>query len=262
MATTAALGCGNKTVQNFCPTVQPTGGDVVGSWTSSAQCTAPYDRLVSTDWCSQLVFDDTGIRVLMLGHPQMVFKTGTVTFTDTTGGMMPGATSGNFTSMLHFESIVEPDATPGQGNNVIFFPRQCLTAYGRTQPHTCDDLTAALGGFLADPSQANQSFRLQPLQLFPNYPPGTAPQANYVTYDCKDDPVRDGCNCGYTVTLDAPDTGQWGIDGAGTLTLYSASSAPAYINDYGAGPKELAMSGQGGIDIFGQQGLRYLIFSR
>ena len=127
VATTIALGCGNKTVQDFCPTVEPTGGDVVGSWTTASQCTAPYDRLVSTDWCSQLVFDDTGIRVLMLGHPQMVLKTGSVMFSDTTGGTMAGATSGNFVSMLHFESVVDADAIPMNGNNTVFFPRVCLT---------------------------------------------------------------------------------------------------------------------------------------
>jgi hypothetical protein len=258
---TTTLACGRTTVQDYCPTVEPSGGDVVGSWATNSQCTAPYDRLASTDWCSQLVFDDTGIRVLMLGHPQMIFKTGTVSFTDPSGGMTAGASQGIFTSMLHFESVPDPDAVPGQGNNRIFFPRSCLTAGGRTQGTSCDDLTAALGGFLADPSQANQSFRILPLSQFPNYPPGTAPQANYTTYDCVSDVARNGCSCGYTVTLDVPDTGGWGIDG-GVLSLYSASSAPAYVNDYAASASVLAMSGHGGIDIFGQQGLRLLTFSR
>jgi hypothetical protein len=253
---TATLGCSNVT-QDYCPTVAATGGDVVGAWQSSSQCTAPTDRASSGDWCNQLVFDNTGIRALLLGHPAMSFATGTVTYTDASGNMTAGATMGGFTSLLHFVSV--PDAS--DGFNHVFFPRACLNAYGRTPAPTCDDLTGALGDFLADQSQANQSYRLLPLSAFPNYPPGTAPNATYNTMDCIPDAVQDGCDCTYSVTLDAPDTGQWGISN-GVLTMYSASSAPAYVNNYGAGGGQLAMSGEGGLDIFGQTALRYLTFKK
>jgi len=248
----AGLGCGAKTTQDYCPTVDATGGSVIGSWETNAStqyCVAPYSRLASGDWCSQLVFDQSSIRNLMLGHPDMAFKSGSISFTDGNGAFTE-ATSGNYTSMLTFE-----------GSESMWFPRACLDAYGHVPALTCDDMTAALGGYLADDSAANQSFRNLPLSQFPNYPPGLAPQAVYVTMDCKDD-ARGGCSCPYTVQLNVPDKGQWGVDGAGTLTLFSSTSAPAYPNIYGAGNGQLAISGQTGFDLLGQQGLRMIAFAK
>jgi hypothetical protein len=248
-----ALGCGGTTTQNYCPTIDATGGSVVGAWTTNATtpfCAAPYDRVSSGDWCSQLTLDNNGIRTLMLGHPMLEFKTGTITFTDA-NGTMTAATSGNYTSMLHFEAA-----------DTAFFPRVCIDAFGATPPPTCDDLTSDLGNFLAsDPGSANASFRVTPVNLLPSYPPGTGPQAVYTTMDCVADPVKDGCSCPYVVGLDAPDVGQWSVEGT-TLTLYSASSALPYVNDFAASGTELAMSGHGGLDLLGQIGLRMLTLAK
>jgi hypothetical protein len=248
-----ALGCTGTTTQTYCPTVDATGGSVVGTWETRAGqtqfCVAPYDRVSSGDWCSQLVFDSSGIRSLMLGHPQMNFVSGTIAFTDP-NGQLTDVTSGSYTSDLQFE-----------GKDSVWFPRPCIDAYGHVPPATCDDLTSNIGQFLSDGSSANQSFRNLPISQFPNYPPGTVPQATYTTGDCEIDP-RGGCTCPYSVGLDVPDKGQWGVDGAGTLTLFSETSAPPYINDYGAGNGSLAISGHLGVDLLGQTGLRMLTFAK
>jgi hypothetical protein len=258
-----ALSCAGTTTQDYCPTVTASGGSVVGTWTTNnttAFCAAPYDRVSNGDWCSQLVWDPSGIRLLMLGHPVLSFKTGTIMFTDA-NGQLTDAQAGNYTSMLHFETD-QPET--------VWFPQACLEAYGRplaaTQQQLCDQLTGDFGQYLSDGSAANQSFRNLSLMQFPNYPLGTAPQAVYSTMDCNADMDRGGCACKYLVGLDVPDKGQWGTQD-GTLTLFSAASAPAYGSDYGVGKDAngqfvLAVSGQAGVDLLGQTGLRMLSFAK
>jgi hypothetical protein len=255
---TAAIGCGATTTQDYCPTVDATGGSVVGSWATTSStpfCVAPYVRVSSGDWCSQLFYgpDPGNISNVQLGHPELPFKTGSITFTDANGGNTD-AQSGNYTSLLHFE-----------GTDSMWFPRQCMDAYGHVPAPTCDDLTSALGAYLADDGAAIQSFRALNVYQFnmqyPSYPPGLAPRAIYTTMDCSADP-RGGCDCPYTVGLDVPDKGQWGIDGAGTLTIFSGTSAPAYPNNYGSSGGTLAISGHGGYDLLGQPGLRMIQFAK
>jgi hypothetical protein len=254
---TAALGC-SGTTQDYCPTVDATGGNVVGSWSTNSTtpfCVAPYARVASGDWCSQLVFDTSGIRNLQLGHPDLPFKSGSITFNDENGTLADTQSkSGSYTSKLHFE-----------GTDTMWFPRACMDAYGHVPALTCDDMTGALGQYLADDTAAIQAFRslnvMQTMTQLPTYPVGLAPRAIYTTMDCKDDP-RGGCSCPYIVGLDVPDAGKWGVDGAGTLTLFSDTAAPAYPNVYGASAGSLAISGQDGFDLLGQPGLRMIQFAK
>jgi hypothetical protein len=206
--------------------------------------------VASGDWCSQLVFDTSGIRNLQLGHPELPFTGGTLSFTDDSGQ----GQHGTYTSLLHF-----------QGSDTMWFPQACMDAYGHVPPLTCDDMTSGLGEYLADDTQAIQAFRslnvMQTMTQLPTYPIGLAPRAIYTTMDCSADP-RGGCSCPYLVGLDVPDKGQWGVDGAGKLTLFSGTSAPAYPNDYGADGKTLGISGHEGFDLFGQPGLRMIQFAK
>jgi hypothetical protein len=253
MALATLLGCGAKTTQDYCPTVDPTGGNVVGNWATTSStpfCVAPYARVASGDWCSQLVFDTSGIRNLQLGHPDLPFKGATMSFTaDDTQGQ-----HGSYMSTVSF-----------QGTDTMWFPRACMDAYGHVPPLTCDDMTAALGQYLADDTAAIQAFRslnvMQTMTQLPTYPVGLAPRAVYTTMDCMEDP-RGGCSCPYIVGLDVPDKGTWGVDGAGTLTLFSDTAAPAYPNVYGASGTTLAISGQDGFDLLGQPGLRMIQFAK
>jgi hypothetical protein len=250
IAVSAALGCASAVTQDYCPTASATGGDVTGTWQVNAQtgssCTAPYDRVTSGDWCSQLYYNTGGtISTVMLGHPFLAFSTGTATFMGS-----PGATSGLYTSDLKFV-----------GHDTVVFPRSCLNAYGANP--SCDDLTSALGQWGIQTAAENSSFRLVPLTAPQvDYPPGTQPQATYnFGNGCVDDRATGGCSCPYEVDLDAPDLGQWAVAGS-TLTLYSGSSAPPYITDFSAGGGQLEMSGQGGVDLLGQTGLRLLTFTK
>jgi hypothetical protein len=235
-----ASGCAAKSENYGCPTVDATGGAVIGDWNVTSACTAEYDRVTSGDWCSQLVFDANGVRQAYLGHPTLKFKSGKLSFIG----------NGSYTSELSFETL------PGEARTT--FPYSCLTAYGK-EP-SCGELTGALEGYLSDQGAAQQSYRLTPLQLIPFYPVGLVPQPSYSSIDCQDD-GHNGCACSYTVGLVVPDRGQFASVGT-TLTLYSETSALPYANDYSSDGASLAMTGRDGFDVMGQLGLRTLVFSK
>src|SRR4029079_4405355 len=63
VAALSAVGCGSGThsVNDYCAPLASTGGDPMGNWEVTASCQVPYARTASDDWCSRLVYDNSGV---------------------------------------------------------------------------------------------------------------------------------------------------------------------------------------------------------
>jgi hypothetical protein len=260
MALLVVSGCAAKVENYNCPTVDATGdpGNILGGSTWALDdntCMATYDRVQSGDWCSQLVYDASGVRFVMLGHgmvaPQKDMRDSTGELTSTSE--IKFAADSTYTSTLTF-----------QGPGETYFPSSCLRAYGSAP--SCDDLVAGLGANLADNGAAIQSYRLTPLGLLPSFPPEVTPQPSYFLFDCQGEggvkPTSNGCHCTYTVRLVVPDKGTWAVHDQNRLTLFSITEAIPFENDFSAVGSALAMTGHGGLDLMGQPGLRTLVFKK
>jgi hypothetical protein len=252
--------CAPKNDPLGCPSVDPTGGDVTGAWTPATYCSAKYDPVTSNDWCSQLIYDANGVRLVMLGHPFLPLEPKTpeadlqtdpklradmTTHLSFTPAKMPPNDSNTYESVLIFGPV------PTRTN----FSKACLTAYGQTIPDgDCSVFQDALQSFLGDDGSAWQSFNLTPLMFQPNFF-GHLPRPQYSNFTCDDDHAG-GCTCSYDVSQQVKDVGTWSTDRMGILTLYSATEALPYDHDYAASATTLSISGLDGLDVMGQHGLR------
>jgi hypothetical protein len=275
----SSAGCEPKEDTYGCKPITPTGeakpGDITGDWEisqSSEFCTAQYDRVVSNDWCSQLVWDANGVRQVYLGHPWLSVNTKSLS----------GAPSGltlnadempdpNDPSKMITEKTYRSDLPFGPSAATTTFPRACLTAYG--QPgDSCGDFQKALIKYVGynsaepdkgDKGSAWQSFNLLSLQFQPNYPQGLVPAPGYSGITCLPaTSAGGGCTCTYNVSLDIHDTGTWTNERGTILSLYSDSATLPYDTDYATDGTILGMSGHDGFDLLGQRGLRRLTWTR
>jgi hypothetical protein len=249
----STVACGPKEDHYGCNPVEATGGTVIGAWDVDSSCPARYDRVVSNDWCSQLVWDANGVHQAYLGHQWMSVSAPTadnppssLAITQGPSLVDPTKIENRYTSELKFG----PTTTP------VTFPRACIEAYGQSADD-CDVFAGALTLYLGDQSSAWQAFNNSSIMLQPQYPQGLVPQPSFFNIFCE--PVTSsagGCSCTYDVTLDVPDRGTW-TNGQGTiLTLYSDTAALPYDLDYASDGTLLGMSGHDGLDVMGQRGLR------
>jgi hypothetical protein len=274
----SSAGCEPKEDTYGCKPIVATGeaksGDVTGDWELSASsqfCTAHYDRVVSNDWCSQLVWDANGVRQVYLGHPWLAVNKSSLS----------GAPSGLTLNADEMPSPDDPakmitvrtyhsDIPFGPSSAMTTFPSACLAAYG--QPgNDCVAFQAALIKYVGynsaepdkgDKSSAWQSFNLVPLQYQPLYPQGLVPAPGYSKITCAPaTTAAGGCDCTYDVTLDTHDTGTWTNERGTILSLYSDSAALPYDTDYSTDGVTLGMSGHDGFDLLGQRGLRRLTWT-
>ncbi|HXK17739.1 MAG TPA: hypothetical protein VNG33_08050 [Polyangiaceae bacterium] len=236
-----SLGCsGTSSTNNYgCGVVSACGGDVDGSWTVNGACTNPYDPVTSGDWCSQLTIDGNGLRLAMLGHDVLAFKSASATF---------NAADNSYETQVAFAGASHKE-----------FPTACLTGFG--QEPTCTDLADKLTMYLSDTSAATQAFFLTPLQLLPQYPPGLAPKPSYSNFKCVDSANRDRCECTYAVGLSVLDKGVFSTS-SGQLSLFSSTEALPYVADYCVSGAQMQMTGHAGTDLLGQTGLRALTFKK
>jgi hypothetical protein len=268
VVTLATVACNPKEDSFGCKPVDASGGDVVGAWSINpalpTSCAARYERLVSNDWCSQLVWDANGVRQAYLGHPFLgIDATGirvsdgmttptSLTFTQAPALEDPTKIENKYEAELHF----------GPATASTTFPKSCLTAYG----HAADDCNVFAGDlttYLGDPSAAWQSFNNTALAFQPFYPNGLLPQPTFSNIMCNaETSSAGGCTCTYEITLDVPDHGTWTNERQTVLTLYSDTAAPPYDLDYSSDGSTLNMSGHEGLDVMGQRGLRKLIWRK
>jgi hypothetical protein len=255
----STAACAPKEDHYGCNPIDATGGAVIGSWDVDSSCPARYDRVVSNDWCSQLVWDANGVRQAYLGHPWMSVSAPTENNPPSSLKISmdptiedPTKLQNRYTSELKF----------GPETTEVSFPRACIEAYGQSADD-CDVFAGALTLYLGDAGAAWQSFNITSLANQPTYPQGLVPQPSFSNIFCE--PVTSsagGCSCKYDVTLDVPDRGTWTNAQYGILTLYSDTAAIPYDLDYASDGTSLGMSGHAGLDVMGQRGLRKVYWKK
>jgi hypothetical protein len=253
----STVACAPKEDDFGCNRIDATGGDVLGSWQIDRSCPARYDRVVSNDWCSQLVWDSNGVRQAYLGHPWMSVSSDVNSPSSLKISMEPTVEDptklqNRYTSELKFG----PETTD------VSFPRACIEAYGQSADD-CDVFAGALTLYLGDPGAAWQSFNITSLGNQPTYPPGLVPQPSFSNIFCeKVTSSAGGCDCKFDVTLDVPDRGTWTNAEGTILTLYSDTAAIPYDLDYASNGTNMGMSGHNGLDVMGQRGLRKVFWKK
>jgi hypothetical protein len=264
-----SVGCEPKDDTFGCKPVDATGGPLVEAdptnpkvmsktWLADKFCVAKYDRVTSNDWCSQIVWDMNGVRQAYLGHPELFVTAVGVDGKPTQLKLTQGPGLEDPTKTVY---SYEADLKLSMTQATTTFPSACLTAYGQTADD-CAVFGSALDMYLSDPSSAWQSFNLVPLQYQPFYPQGLLPQPSYLNMSCGPAADHNGCTCTYDVTLDIHDTGAWTNAKGSILSLYSDSAAPPFDQDYASDGSVLKMSGHDGLDVFGQRGLRTLLWRK
>jgi hypothetical protein len=249
----STAACAPKEDHYGCNPIDATGGAVIGAWDIDSSCPARYDRVVSNDWCSQLVWNANGVVQAYLGHPWMSVSAPTpdnppssLVLTQAPSIVDPTIIENRYTSELKF----------GPENVAVTFPKACLEAYGQPADD-CDVFAGALSLYLGDPSAAWQSFNITSIAFQPTYPQGLVPQPTFSNIFCDHEASgAGGCTCTYSVSLDVPDRGTWTNAQGTVLTLYSDTNAIPYDLDYSSDGNVLGMSGHAGLDVMGQRGLR------
>lgn len=249
----STVACAPKEDHFGCIPIDATGGSVIAAWDVDSSCPARYDRVVSNDWCSQLVWDANGVRQVYLGHPWMSVSAPTadnppssLVLTQGPSLVDPTKIENRYTSELKF----------GPETPAVTFPKACIEAYGQSADD-CDVFAGALTQFLGDPGSAWQAFNNTALAFQPLYPQGLVPQPSFSNLLCDHEASgAGGCSCTYEVTLDVPDRGAWTNEQGTILTLFSDSAAIPYDLDYSSDGTILGMSGHDGLDVMGQRGLR------
>ena len=260
VALLSTVACAPKEDDYGCNRIDATGGDVIGSWQIDRSCPARYDRVVSNDWCSQLVWDSNGVRQAYLGHPWMSVSAPTDTNPPSSLKIDMEPTIEDKTKL---ENRYTSELKFGPETTDVSFPRACIEAYGQSADD-CDVFAGALTLYLGDSSAAWQSFNITSLGNQPTYPQGLLPQPSFSNIFCeKVTSSAGGCDCKFDVTLDVPDRGAWTKNADGTiLTLYSDTAAIPYDLDYASNGTSMGMSGHDGLDVMGQRGLRKVFWKK
>jgi hypothetical protein len=233
----AAASCAQYTqVNNYCPTVESTGGDPTGDWLVTASCQVPYGRTSAADWCSNLNYNEIDVRDgLFLGSefiPISATKPSTVKYIrDPSCGQL----CGTYEAQLVFESPPDMPTT-------THFTRACLSQHLGASDGNCIDLQAKI------------------MALAENVLP------TITELKCDDEPDGSGgCACSYivsTATL-AADVGFWRV--RDNLLIHYPSAPQTTV----AGMADMAigtdgtntvmfMRGHEGVPLLAHDPLKYL----
>jgi hypothetical protein len=229
----AALGgCSNGTspVQSFCPPIESTGGNPVGTWTVTYACQVPYAQQSTADWCAQLVYGDGTVKDgLFLGQAFIPVDTmggSKVVFTEDPG--CPNHDCGTYMANLIFA-----------GPTTTKFPKGCLEQH--TPNPTCQDLQADM------------------LMLIMN---DVLPMIQNLS--CADDGAG-GCDCSYTVTnaTVAGDVGTWRVEN-NLMMIYPSlpNQQPPETADVSVDGNVMQLHGHASVPLLAHDPLRTLTLAK
>jgi hypothetical protein len=243
----AACGQGTYSINNSCPKLESVGGNPSGTWTVTNYCQIHYTRSTSDDWCSKLVYDQSGVRDgLFLGiEPTQILAGSWVRFTPHDPDMDPfckGAapnTCGDYESALAFG-----------GTTTTIFPLGCMRQH-QVDP-TCEDLQKKARELIGN--------NVLPT-VYQNLPKNPGDPDDPKNFTCVPATGIDGCACTYNITTAnvATDLGAWRVDG-NQLETFPGTLAQAGVIDYflDNGNNSLSMHGHDGMPLLAKDPLRNL----
>jgi hypothetical protein len=239
----ASCGTGTSSATDFCPLIDGQGGDPSNdttegqTWKVDGSCQVRYARTASPEWCSQLVYNEKGVKDgLFLGQeflpiiyepnaadPTDHSRESTITYTrDPNCGQNCGA----YSARLVFE-----------GRTTTYFPAGCLDQHMASP--TCIDLAAKIQKL------ANQAIPIvEDVECTPGRNPGD-------------------CSCSYLVTTSTltEDVGLWRIED-GLLVHYPTTLVQPSMADFSVVGNEMQLHGHDGTGLLGHDPVRNLVLSK